>query len=221
MSSLPHRSPLPAAAFAALTAWAALLPAWLLSGCSRDGVAIAEEGESPAVMPAGGPRVKFETSVGDFTVELDPVNAPISTENFLAYVKSGYYEGTIFHRVIPGFVVQAGGFDSSLEPKEPGREPIANESRNGLSNDRGTLAMARTQDPNSARAQFYVNLTDNVRLNGSADSWGYAVFGRVVNGMETLDAIAEVPTGPRPPLPRDVPQSNIIIEKTTLLPADG
>ena len=159
----------------------------------------------------------METSLGEFTLQLDGRRAPLTTANFLEYVKSGFYEGTIFHRVIPGFMAQGGGFTVDLEQKET-REPVVNESGNGLSNRRGTIAMARTGNPHSGTAQFYVNLVDNRALDPNPQRWGYAVFGVVIEGMETLDKIAAVPTGPRPPLPQDVPQSNIIIEKMTLLP---
>jgi peptidyl-prolyl cis-trans isomerase B (cyclophilin B) len=163
------------------------------------------------------PRIKVETSLGDFTLQLDGKRAPLTTANFVQYVKDGFYEGTVFHRVIPGFMAQGGGFTVDLAQKET-RDPVPNESGNGLTNDRGTIAMARTNDPHSGTAQFYINLVDNAALNPNPSRWGYAVFGRVTEGMETLDAIAEVPTGPRGRLPRDVPQSNIIIEKMTLLP---
>ena len=164
------------------------------------------------------PEVEVETSLGSFTLRLDSRRAPLTTANFLEYVAGGFYEGTVFHRVIPGFMAQGGGFTADLTQK-PTRDPIANESGNGLTNDRGTIAMARTNDPHSATAQFYINLVDNPALDPNASRWGYAVFGRVVDGMETLEKIAEVPTGPRGRLPRDVPMSNILIEKMTLLPA--
>lgn len=163
------------------------------------------------------PTVRVETSLGDFTLRLDARRAPLSTANFLEYVESGFYEGTVFHRVIPGFMAQGGGFTAELRQK-PTRDPIPNESGNGLRNERGSIAMARTNDPHSATAQFYVNLVDNPALDPNPDRWGYAVFGEVIEGMETLDAIADVPTGPRGRMPRDVPQSNIVIEKMTLLP---
>lgn len=163
------------------------------------------------------PKVRVETSVGQFTLQLDGRRAPLTTANFLKYVESGFYEGTIFHRVIPGFMAQGGGFTAALEQKET-REPVPNESGNGLSNRRGTIAMARTNDPHSGTAQFYINLVDNRALDPNPSRWGYAVFGEVIEGMETLDEIAEVPTGPRGPMRQDVPQTNIIIEKMTLLP---
>lgn len=163
------------------------------------------------------PRIKVETSHGDFVLQLDGRRAPLTVANFLQYVQDGFYEGTIFHRVIPGFMAQGGGFDGQLKEKDT-RDPVPNESGNGLSNGRATIAMARTNNPHSGTAQFYINLVDNPALDPNPRRWGYTVFGRVIEGMETVDGIAEVPTGPRGPMPRDVPQSNIIIEKMTLLP---
>ncbi|MEO0422360.1 MAG: peptidylprolyl isomerase [Pseudomonadota bacterium] len=163
------------------------------------------------------PRVKVETTHGDFVLQLDGRRAPLTVANFMKYVEDGFYEGTVFHRVIPGFMAQGGGFDTELKQKET-RDPVPNESGNGLSNVRATIAMARTNDPHSGTAQFYINLVDNPALNPNARRWGYTVFGQVIEGMETLDIIAEVPTGPRGPMPRDVPQSNIIIEKMTVVP---
>jgi cyclophilin family peptidyl-prolyl cis-trans isomerase len=140
--------------------------------------------------------VRFETSHGDFTVEVDAGSAPISAKNFLRYVDEGFYDGTIFHRVIPGFMVQGGGFDAEMEHKA-GHEPIRNEAQNGLKNLRGSLAMARTNDLHSATSQFFINLVDNDFLNNRAGNFGYAVFGRVVGGIEVIDKIAKVKTGRR------------------------
>ena len=140
--------------------------------------------------------VRFETSLGDFTVEVDEVSAPISAKNFLRYVDEGFFDGTIFHRVIPGFMIQGGGFTAEMEHKA-GHEPIRNEAENGLKNLRGTLAMARTNDPHSASSQFFVNLVDNDFLNQRSGNAGYAVFGRVVGGIEVIDRIAKVKTGRR------------------------
>ena len=146
---------------------------------------------------ASNPRVVFETSLGKFVLELDAKKAPVSVENFLGYVRSGHYDGTIFHRVIPGFMVQGGGFDAQMSQKKVGA-PIVNEASNGLKNDRGTIAMARTGDPNSATAQFFVNTVDNDGLNRpKPDGHGYAVFGRVVEGMDVIDKIEKVRTGNR------------------------
>ena len=141
-------------------------------------------------------RVQMETTMGDMVIELDTESAPISVKNFLEYAENGTYEGTIFHRVIKGFMVQGGGMDKNMESK-PNNDPIINEGSNGLKNDRGTLAMARTSDPDSATNQFFINHKDNDFLNYAGptpDKIGYAVFGRVTDGMEVVDAIAEVKT---------------------------
>ena len=141
--------------------------------------------------------VHFETSHGDFTVEVDGESAPISAKNFLRYVDESFFDGTIFHRVIPGFMIQGGGFTGEMEHKS-GHAPIRNEADNGLKNLRGSLAMARTNDLHSATSQFFINLVDNDGLDRSSprgDGWGYTVFGKVVSGMDVVDAIAKVPTG--------------------------
>ncbi len=160
------------------------------------------------------PRVTLDTSKGKIVIELDAEKAPKSVANFLDYVKSHQYDGTIFHRVISGFMVQGGGFTSAMAQK-PTKEPIANESTNGLSNSRGTIAMARTNDPNSATAQFFINLVDNRNLDGHAGAPGYAVFGKVVEGMSVVDKIASVPTGNSGPF-SDVPREPITILKATV-----
>jgi cyclophilin family peptidyl-prolyl cis-trans isomerase len=147
---------------------------------------------------SSNPLVVIATTMGDITVELDAENAPNSSENFLAYVDDGYFTDTTFHRVIPGFMVQGGGIIADMRDKPSSRAPIKNEANNGLKNDRGTLAMARTSDPHSATSQFFINLKDNDFLNFRSESmqgWGYAVFGKVVAGMEVVDAIAAVKTG--------------------------
>lgn len=167
------------------------------------------------VLPTGGgnidekPRVEFATTMGNFTVELDREKAPISVENFLQYVDAEFYDGTIFHRVISGFVVQGGGFNPGLSQK-PTRDPIKNEASNGLSNLRGTLAMARTSDPNSATSQFYVNLVDNTDLDASSSSAGYAVFGKVISGLDVVDRIGQVSTGTKNGF-EDVPLTDVIV----------
>ncbi len=160
------------------------------------------------------PRVTMETSAGDIVIELDAVRAPETVRNFLAYVDKGFYEDVIFHRVIPGFMAQGGGYDTAYQLKQQD-PPIPNESRNGLSNLRGTIAMARTANPDSANSQFFINLADNARLDGSEDRWGYAVFGRVVAGMDVVDRITEIPTGPAGPFRQNVPQGMVIIERVT------
>lgn len=163
------------------------------------------------------PKVKVQTNLGTFVLQLDAVRAPLTTRNFIEYVKAKHYDGTIFHRVIDGFVAQGGGYTPDLVEK-PTREPVVNESGNGLSNVRGTIAMARTGDPHSATSQFYINLVDNTKLDPNEERWGYCVFGRVIEGMEVVDAIAKVPTGPRGELPSDVPEKDVVIEKMELLP---
>jgi cyclophilin family peptidyl-prolyl cis-trans isomerase len=153
----------------------------------------------PASALAANPAVVMKTTAGSVTIELDIDQAPKTVENFLAYVDAGFYDGTLFHRVIKGFMVQGGGFTQGMKQKET-RPPIANEATNGLKNNRGTLAMARTGFPHSATAQFFINLVDNHFLNHTAQTergWGYCVFGRVTAGMDVVDAIATVPTGAR------------------------
>ena len=161
-------------------------------------------------------KVLIKTSMGEITVELDADKAPLSVANFLAYVDAGFYDGTIFHRVIPDFMIQGGGLDVNLEKKST-LEPVENEARNGLKNVRGSIAMARTADPHSATAQFFINLKDNGFLNQSGNRWGYAVFGRVHEGMDVVDAIAAVDTGSRSGR-RDVPRETVLIESVKRLP---
>ena len=174
-----------------------------------------------AVAPAAKPHphVTLDTSKGKIVVELYPDKAPKSVDNFLQYVKSGYYNGTIFHRVIAGFMIQGGGGDVSGKEK-PTRAPVQNESDNGLSNARGTIAMARTSDPHSATAQFYINVVDNKSLDykgGGARGWGYTVFGKVIQGMDVADAIAAVKTGPGP-AGDNQPIEAVVINKATVNP---
>jgi len=155
--------------------------------------------------------LEFKTSKGTFTVQLFDKQAPVTVENFLKYADDGFFEGTTFHRVIPGFMVQGGGLDANLKTKSGQRAPIKNEAENGLKNKRGTLAMARTNDINSATSQFFINLVDNDFLDNRPGSFGYAVFGRVASGLEVIDAIAEVKTGSRAGH-QDVPTDTITIE---------
>jgi cyclophilin family peptidyl-prolyl cis-trans isomerase len=157
--------------------------------------------------------LRFKTTAGEFTVELFEKEAPESCANFLRYVDESHYDGTLFHRVIPGFMIQGGGFASGLEQKET-HEPIRNEATNGLENLRGTLAMARTNDINSATAQFFINLIDNDFLNHSPGNYGYAVFGRVTSGMEVVDAIAGVATTRRRGH-GDVPVDDVVVLSVT------
>jgi cyclophilin family peptidyl-prolyl cis-trans isomerase len=154
--------------------------------------------------------IEFKTSLGDFSIELLPTEAPISSDNFQAYVDAGYFDGTIFHRVIPGFMLQGGGFTADMQQKKT-NDPIKNEATNGLKNKRGTLSMARTNDINSATSQFFVNLVDNEFLDHKGNSnFGYAVFGKVVSGMDVIDAIAKVKTG-RKGHHDDVPVEAVVI----------
>jgi peptidyl-prolyl cis-trans isomerase A (cyclophilin A) len=153
--------------------------------------------------------VRFETSHGSFTIELFPKEAPVTVENFLKYVDDGFFEGTIFHRIVPGFVIQGGGLTAEFDNKET-RDPIKNEAKNGLKNGRGWLSMARTSDISSATSQFFVNLSDNAFLDHGPRDYGYAVFGRVTEGMETVDKIAKVKTGRRKGY-QDAPLEDVII----------
>ncbi len=186
------------------------------------------------------PRVELKTSLGSVVLELDRAAAPKTVDNFLEYVKAGHYDGTVFHRVIKDFMAQGGGFDQELKQKAT-RPPVVNEGEQaekaGLKNDRGTIAMARTADPHSATAQFFINFKDNAFLNHSAAQaqvppvckvpnpvagcarygWGYTVFGRVVSGMDVVDKMAEVPTGSGGPFPTDVPKTPIVLERAVIV----
>ncbi|UFS72280.1 peptidyl-prolyl cis-trans isomerase [Geomonas sp. RF6] len=173
-------------------------------------------GSALAIVKVKNPMLVIETSLGNIRIELFQKEAPISTENFLEYAKIGYYNGTIFHRVIPGFMIQGGGFTKDMAPKAPARPSIKNEGANGLKNDRGTLAMARTNDPDSAKAQFFINVVNNDFLNHSANNPGYAVFGKVVSGMDIVDQIAATPTGNQRGFP-DVPTTPIIIKGVRII----
>ena len=165
--------------------------------------------------------VVLETNLGNITLELYPDEAPKSVANFADYVRAGHYDGTVFHRVIPGFMVQGGGFTTDLSQKST-NAPITNEADNGLKNDRGTIAMARTGEPHSATAQFFINVADNAFLNFSAPTrqgWGYAVFGKVTSGMDVVDAIVALPTGAAGPFGSDVPKQAAIIETARVIDA--
>ncbi|WP_246129373.1 peptidylprolyl isomerase [Verticiella sediminum] len=167
---------------------------------------------------AMNPRVKLVTSQGDIVIELDAEKAPNTTENFVQYVKDGFYDGTVFHRVIGNFMVQGGGFEPGMKQKET-RPPIDNEAANGLKNNRYTVAMARTNDPHSATAQFFINVADNDFLNFTAPNprgWGYAVFGKVVEGTDTVEKIKGVKTGSRG-FHQDVPVEDVVITKAEVL----
>src|SRR5688500_3252315 len=166
------------------------------------------------------PRVRFETSLGDFVVEVDTVRAPLTAENFLRYVRDGAYDGTVFHRVIANFVVQGGGYDDRLAARAP-RAPIPNESGNGLSNRRGTLGLAREDSPHSGSSQFYINLVDNAALDPLPSRWGYAVFGRVVEGMDVVDRIGYMRTETVASFGPDVPVERPVLKRAYVIEAEG
>jgi cyclophilin family peptidyl-prolyl cis-trans isomerase len=172
---------------------------------------------TPAPAPPPGPVVALVTSLGEIRIALRPDKAPLSVENFLQYVKAGHYNGTIFHRVIPNFMVQGGGMDAKMQEK-PTRPPIRNEAKNGLRNSRGTVAMARTNDPNSATAQFFINVKDNHALDFGIRGAGYAVFGEVIEGMDVVDRIVAVPTGTRGGH-QDVPNVPVVIKSARVVSA--
>ncbi|HXC10115.1 MAG TPA: peptidylprolyl isomerase [Steroidobacteraceae bacterium] len=161
--------------------------------------------------------IRFETSLGDFTVELFEKDAPLSVANFLSYIDAGFFDGTIFHRIVPGFVIQGGGFTEDMSQKKT-QSPVKNEADNGLKNKRGTLSMARTSDINSATSQFFVNLKDNEFLDHSRGNFGYAVFAQVTEGMDVIDKIAAVETGRKRGFD-DVPVEAVIMKSVRRLPA--
>jgi cyclophilin family peptidyl-prolyl cis-trans isomerase len=163
------------------------------------------------------PSVEMQTSMGRIVIELDSEKAPKTVQNFVQYVNEGYYNGTVFHRVIPGFMIQGGGFTVEMEQK-PAPRKVENEGRNGLKNDRGTIAMARTADPHSASSQFFINHRDNSSLNHPAsDGWGYTVFGKVTQGMDVVDKIAKVGTGNRG-MHQNVPLEPVVIQSVKIIP---
>lgn len=169
---------------------------------------------------AANPRVEMQTNVGNIVVELFPDKAPKTVENFINYVKSGFYEGTIFHRVIDGFMVQGGAFSKTMEWRRPPSDPIFNEAKNGLTNEPGTIAMAHDRDPNSATTQFYFNLESNKHLNYYRDDpgyYGHCVFGKVIKGRDIIQLIAERPTGAAGPFIANVPLDPVVIEKVAIL----
>ncbi|HET6603290.1 MAG TPA: peptidylprolyl isomerase [Xanthomonadaceae bacterium] len=193
------------------------------AGLAQDPAAPAEEAAQPPPQTSAPlPRVAMETSQGRIVVELRPDKAPDSVDNFLNYVRAGFYDGTIFHRVIENFMIQGGGYTADLQQK-PVRAPIRNEANNGLSNLRGTVAMARTNNPDSASSQFFFNVVDNPRLDFVSEqngyTWGYAVFGQVVEGMDVLDKIRAVETGPQGPFAKDVPKQPVVIQKVEVIEA--
>ncbi len=186
-------------------------PELMIKDCFAFGIAIAIGILVMTAEPAHSePSVVLSTALGDITIELYPDKAPVTVENFLAYVDAGFFDKTIFHRVIPGFVLQGGGFTEKMEQKKT-RPPIKNEAENGLKNNRGTLSMARTSDINSATSQFFINLKDNSSLDHGTRDFGYAVFAKVTAGMDVVDKIAVVPTGNRGMF-QDVPVKAVIIQ---------
>jgi len=187
----------------------------LLAGLLGPGVQ-AQEGIANPPPPTDAPRVSIDTTLGAFVIALDHERAPVSTANFLDYVRSGHYEGTIFHRVVRGFVVQGGGYTRAGREKRI-RPNIVNESRNGLLNRRGTVALARFSEPDTGAAQFFVNLADNAALDPPPDGWGYAVFGMVVEGMDVVDRIGEVPTGASGVFDEEAPLDLVIITEAVIL----
>lgn len=187
----------------------------VLTGCNSST-------EDAKQTPTGGnmsnPQIKFETSKGDFTAELYADKAPKTVANFVSYVEAGFYDGTIYHRVIPGFMIQGGGMNPDMSEK-PNNAPIENEADNGLANEIGTLAMARTNDPHSATSQFFINVSNNTFLNHTSPTpqgWGYAVFGKVTDGMDVVKAIESVKTGNHGPH-SDVPLEPVIMNKVTVI----
>ena len=186
----------------------------LVTSCAENNNVAEVEQQKEKVMT----EVIIKTSLGDINLELNNEKAPITVENFISIAESGYYEGTIFHRVINDFMIQGGGLTSDMSNKSSGTSPIQNEANNGLSNDRGTIAMARTMDPHSATSQFFINHKDNGFLNHTGETsqgWGYAVFGVVTDGMDVVDQIAEVATGSSGAY-QDVPQEVITIESVVI-----
>lgn len=210
--SIIHRVLIPSARISSLVLTTAL--ALGLAGASQAASTTSTEGQSMSTTP----RVKLQTSMGDMVIQLDAEKAPKTVDNFLTYVKEGFYDGTIFHRVIGNFMIQGGGFETGMKQKTT-HEAVENEANNGLKNDRYTLAMARTSDPHSATAQFFINVADNDFLNFTAptpNGWGYAVFGKVVEGTEVVDQIKSVKTGSKG-FHQDVPNDDVVIEKATVV----
>ena len=212
-SALGFADETPASAAAPAAAPATSAPA--TSAPATSAPAAATQPAAPkaaAAKPAPTTFVEVFTSIGNFTLELNAERAPLTVAHFLKYVDQGHYSGTIFHRVVANFVIQGGGFDSSYKVV-PAPTKVVNESGNGLTNERGTVGMARTQDPHGSDAQFYVNLYDNEALDPNKTRWGYAVFGKVTQGMDVVDRIGNVATGSRGPFKEDAPLKPVVIEK--------
>ncbi len=187
---------------------------WLIVTVAALGLSLAASGVRAG--EGKNPVVLMSTSLGDIKIELNEAKAPITVKNFLAYVNSKFYDGTIFHRVIPGFMIQGGGFDKDMHQK-PTNAAIKNEADNGLKNDTGTIAMARTGDPNSATAQFFINVVDNAGLNRpKPDGYGYAVFGKVIDGMDVVHKIEHVKTTTKPPY-QNVPAEPVVIKSVRVV----
>jgi len=182
---------------------------------AADKAVVAAPTEKPVEPPPA--RVRVDTNVGSFTIQLELTRAPLTVANFVQYVRDGHYNGLTFHRVVGNFIVQGGGYDKSMAQRSAIRT-VANESGNGLSNKRGTVGLARTDAPHSGNAQFFVNLTDNEELDPTPLRWGYAVFGKVVDGFDVVEKIGKVPTGSGGPFPKDVPLDAIVIESITPIP---
>lgn len=186
-------------------------------GCGANEPSLQKVSTAPAAGQPANPQVRLETSKGTITLELFSRNAPLSVANFVGYVKAGFYDGTIFHRVIPGFMIQGGGMTADMAEK-PTRATIQNEANNGLKNLRGTLSMARMGEPHSASSQFFINVADNDALDHRGENdegWGYAVFGKVISGMDVVDAIVSVPRDTLGPY-QDVPTEPVVIKRATI-----
>ena len=189
---------------------------FLLNVTRRAALAVVAGALAAGAWAADAPRVKFATTMGDFVVELEPEKAPKTVENFLQYVNAKHYDGTVFHRVIDNFMVQGGGFTADMQQK-PTRPPVVLEAGSGLKNQVGTIAMARTADPNSATSQFFINVRDNVSLDApNPDGHGYAVFGKVVSGMDVISKIKAVPTTTKGPY-QNVPATPVVITSATVV----
>jgi cyclophilin family peptidyl-prolyl cis-trans isomerase len=194
-----------------------LVAACLAPAFAADTSSEAKTAAKPSVT-AASPQVQVVTSMGNFTIELNAERAPLTVANFLAYVDQGHYTNTLIHRAVANFVIQGGGFNVDYTPK-PASVKVANESGNGLSNVRGTVGLARTQDPHGGNAQFYVNMNDNAALDPNQTRWGYAVFGRVISGMEVVDRIGNVATGAHGPIKEETPLKPIIIQRIERVPS--
>jgi cyclophilin family peptidyl-prolyl cis-trans isomerase len=188
----------------------------LLLTCLLLTLQVAGAQEAATTASNAAPRVRVVTNAGNFVIELDKARSPLTVDAFLKYVNEGFYSGVIFHRVVAGFIAQAGGFTADMKQKEV-TSNIHNESGNGLSNLRGTVGLARSNEPHSGTSQFYINLADNIDLNPRPTRWGYAVFGKVVEGMEVVDDIGHRPTGAGGPFDRNVPVQPIIIERIEVI----